>query len=117
VWALPKGLVRSSERPEEAAAREVTEETGVDAELVQKLGDVRYAFTWEGERVSKVVSFYLFRYRSGELGAIAPEHAHEVAEARWLPLEDAPGALTYRGEQEMARAAMERLREAEDPPL
>ena len=98
VWALPKGIVGESERPEAAAAREVKEETGVEVELVQKLGDVRYAYTWEGERVFKIVSFYLFRYRTGELGAISSEHAHEVAETSWLPLEDAPRLLAYRGE-------------------
>ena len=103
------------ERPEEAAAREVAEETGVEARLVRKLGDVRYVYTWAGERIFKIVSFYLFRYRSGRLGEIAPEHAHEVAEVRWLPLADAPGALAYRGEQDMARQALAALRERPDP--
>lgn len=115
VWALPKGIVRSSERPEEAAAREVAEETGLEGSLVEKLGDVRYAYTWEGERVLKIVSFFLFRYRAGRLGAISPEHEREVAEARWLPLADAPELLSYSGEREMARRAIERLRELPDP--
>ena len=91
VWALPKGLIDEGETPEEAALREVAEETGTDARLVTKLGDVRYVYTWAGERVFKVVSFYLFRYRRGRLGELAPEQKVEVADARWFPLEEAPG--------------------------
>ncbi len=109
VWALPKGLVGPGETPAETAAREVTEETGVEGRLVEKLGDVRYVYTWEGERVFKVVSFFLFRYLRGRLGAIPPEHAHEVAATRWLPLEEAPQLLAYKGEREMAERARELL--------
>ncbi len=108
-WALPKGLVGHGERPEVTALREVREETGVDATPVEKLGDVRYVYTWAGERVFKVVSFFLFRYRAGRLGDIPPEHVHEVAEARWLPLEEAPKLLAYKGEREMAAKALERF--------
>ena len=86
--------------------REVEEETGVEARLVTKLGDVRYVYTWAGERIFKVVSFYLFRYRRGRLGDIAPEQRIEVDEARWLPLEEAPRLLAYRGEREMAENAL-----------
>jgi 8-oxo-dGTP pyrophosphatase MutT (NUDIX family) len=109
VWALPKGLVGVGEKPAETAAREVAEETGIEGRLVEKLGDVRYVYTWEGERIFKIVSFYLFRYLRGRLGDIPPEHAHEVDAARWLPLADAPRLLAYRGEREMAERARDLL--------
>ena len=111
VWALPKGLIDSGERPEETALREVEEETGVTARLVTKLGDVRYVYTWSGERIFKVVSFYLLRYSRGRLGDIAPEHRIEVEETRWLPLEEAPKLLAYGGEREMAEKALAFVRE------
>ena len=109
VWALPKGLVGGSESPAETAAREVTEETGLEGRLVGKLGDVRYVYTWEGERVFKVVSFFLFRYRRGRLGDIPPALAFEVDDTRWLPLEEAPRLLAYGGERAMAEKAREAL--------
>jgi len=109
IWALPKGLIAPGERAELTALREVAEETGVDATPIEKLGDIRYVYTWAGERVFKVVSFFLFRYRSGRLGNIPPEHAHEVADVRWLPLDEAPELLAYKGEREMAATALARL--------
>ena len=113
VWALPKGLIGSGERPEQTALREVAEETGASGRLVRKLGDVRYTYTWEGERVFKVVSFYLLRYGRGRLGDVPPAHAHEVAAVRWLPLDDAPRVLAYRGEREMVERAVAAL--ADEP--
>ena len=104
VWALPKGLVGRGEDPAATAVREVAEETGVDATLVEKLGDVRYVYTWKGERVFKIVSFFLLRYRSGSIR----NHDHEVDSAEWVPLEEAPSLLDYRGDREMAAAALSR---------
>ena len=106
VWALPKGNVGSGESPEVTAVREAAEETGVDALSAGKLGDVRYVYTWEGERIFKIVSFYLLRYRRGRLGDLPAKFRHEVDEARWLPLEDAPRLLSYKGEREMAEKAL-----------
>ena len=111
VWALPKGLVGDDESPADTALREVTEETGVRGRLVEKLGDIRYVYTWEGERVFKVVSFFLVRYSSGRLGDITDEFRHEVAETKWLPLEDAPRLLAYGGEREMAAKALQLIDE------
>lgn len=109
VWALPKGLIGRGERAPETAVREVSEETGVEGRLVEKLGDVRYVYTWRGERVFKVVSFFLLRYTRGRLGDLPPAHRHEVAEARWLSLEEAPRLLAYKGEREMAAKTLQIL--------
>jgi 8-oxo-dGTP pyrophosphatase MutT (NUDIX family) len=108
-WALPKGLIGRGESAESTALREVEEETGLRGKSLGKLGDVRYVYTWAGERVFKVVSFYLVRYAGGRIGDLRPELAHEVAEARWLPLDDAPRLLAYRGEREMAEKALVRV--------
>ena len=112
LWALPKGGIDPGESAAEAAVREVREETGVEGRLVEKLGDVRYVYTasWKGgERIFKVVSFFLLRAGRGRIGEIDESMRIEVAEARWLPLEDAPRLLAYRGEREMAAKALERL--------
>jgi 8-oxo-dGTP pyrophosphatase MutT (NUDIX family) len=110
VWALPKGIVGRGEDPEATALREVTEETGLEGAPVTKLGDVRYVYTRAGARIFKIVSFYLVRYRRGRIGDVSPEYAHEIEEARWLPLEDAPQLLAYRGEREMADRALAYVR-------
>jgi 8-oxo-dGTP pyrophosphatase MutT (NUDIX family) len=112
VLCLPKGLVDPGEKPLEAALREVREETGVTATLVAKLADTRYVYvrSWgDGERVFKVVSFYLLRYESGRIDNIAEDMRIEVARAQWVRLEDAPKLLAYRGEKQMARKAQEYL--------
>ena len=110
VWALPKGKIDAGEDPAETAVREVFEETGVRGSLVQKLGDVKYVYTRrDRERVFKVVSFYLLRAGRGRIGEIEERMRIEVAEARWLPLEEAPGLLAYGGERKMALLAQERV--------
>jgi 8-oxo-dGTP pyrophosphatase MutT (NUDIX family) len=114
VLARPKGSVDPGETPEQTARREIREEAGIEVELIAKLDDVRYIYTrtWgDRARVFKIVSFFLFRYRRGELGNIAPEMEIEVSGAEWVPLEEAPLRLSYKGEREMARAALGYLRE------
>ena len=106
--ALPKGLVDPGEKPEQTATREVVEETGLTAIPVTKLGDIKYAYvrSWgDKQRVFKIVSFYLFRYQSGQIDEIAPEMRIEVKHAMWIPLEDAARKLAYRGEKDMVRRA------------
>ncbi len=105
VTALPKGHAEPWESPAQAAAREVREETGLEALLVDKLGDVSYWYVRGGERVLKTVAFFLFKYRRGSLR----DHDREVEAAEWVPLEEAPERLTYRGEREMATAALSKF--------
>jgi 8-oxo-dGTP pyrophosphatase MutT (NUDIX family) len=108
VLALPKGHIEAGETGAQAAQREVREEAGLEGELVEKLGDVKYWYVRGGERVLKVVSFFLFRYRSG---TVRDYQREEVDGAEWLPLEDAPRLLAYKGEREMAETARSRLGE------
>src|SRR5258705_12675088 len=113
VFALPKGLVDEGEKPEEAAIREVREETGITATLVTKLTDIRYVYvrSWgDRERVFKIVSFYLLRYQSGRIDDVTPERRVEVRRALCLPLEDAHRKLAYNGERQVGRNAQEYLK-------
>src|ERR1700733_3955210 len=110
VLALPKGLVDPGEKPMETALREVYEETGVTADVVVKLDDIKYVYSrsWgDGQRVFKIVSFYLMRYRSGRIDQITPEMRIEVARASWIRMEEAPKLLAYKGEKQMARRALQ----------
>jgi 8-oxo-dGTP diphosphatase len=109
VLALPKGHIEDGESGAEAAEREVREEAGLSGELVEKLGDVKYWYARDGERVFKVVSFFLFRYRSG---SVRDYQREEVDGAEWIPLEDAPRLLAYRGEKDMAKAALSKTADA-----
>jgi len=109
IWALPKGNLGRGESPEATALREVTEETGLEGVSEAKLGDVKYVYTRGGQRIFKVVSFYLVRYRRGRIDDVPKAFRHEVAEARWLPLEEAPRLLSYGGERELAKKALARL--------
>ena len=115
--ALPKGLVDPGEPPLETALREVREETGLTAVPITKLADIKYVYvrSWgDGERVFKIVSFYLLRYHSGRINDIVPEMRIEVKRAFWTLLEEAPALLSYKGERDIARLAFEYLKSKPD---
>ena len=110
VLALPKGLVDQGEKAQAAAVREVREETGIFAEPVTKLADNKYVYvrTWgDGERVFKIVSFYLMRYVSGEIDNLAQEMRIEVKRALWVPLSEAGKQIAYSNERKVLREAQD----------
>ncbi len=107
VWCLPKGLVEPGETPEEAARREVREETGLLGEIEAKLGEIKYWYQTKREgRVFKTVSFYLFLYREGNV----EDHDHEMTEVRWLPIGEAIALASFKSEREILEKAAVRLR-------
>ena len=119
VFALPKGLVDPGETPQIAAIREVREETGIIASPVIKLADIKYVYvrTWgDGEKVFKVVSFYLLRYVSGEIDDVTPEMRIEVKRALWVPLAEAEAQMAYSQERKVVRQAQEYLANHELSP-
>ena len=98
-WQLPKGLVGRGESPEEAALREVSEETGLTCEVVAELERVEYWYFSKGGarrvRFHKFVHFYLMRFTGGDVSA----HDAEVNEARWVGIAEAEGMLAFKGER------------------
>ena len=102
VLGLPKGGRNGDETPEQTAAREVREETGIIVEVREPLGDVRYSYRRGGRRVAKTVHFYLCDFVSGDTA----DHDHEVDDARWIPLEEARTRLSYPGERTMIERAL-----------
>ena len=104
-WGLPKGMIEPVESDEQAALREVREETGLEAVVESDLGDVHYFYVWEGVRVRKRVRFFLMRATGGDVA----NHDTEMEDVRWFPLQGARRRATYRGEREMIERAAERL--------
>ncbi len=102
VLGLPKGHLDGDETPQQAAAREVREEAGVTGELRAALGEVRYAYQRRGRTIDKRVEFFLYEYLDGD----PADHDDEIEEARWMPVHDAAGALTYEGERDILARAL-----------
>ena len=104
-WQLPKGVIDEGESREQAALREVREESGLEAEIVRLIETTEYWFTTdlggERRRCHKFVHFYLMKYRSGDV----KDHDDEVAEARWVTIPEAQKMLTFKSERDaVARA-------------
>jgi 8-oxo-dGTP pyrophosphatase MutT (NUDIX family) len=104
-WGLPKGAVEPDETPEQAAVREVLEESGLTAEIEDDLGTIRYFYVWEGVRVRKQVRFYLMRATGGDVA----DHDEEMEDVRWFPLGRAVKRAAYRGERDVLERSVELL--------
>jgi len=105
-WGLAKGGIEPDETPEEAAVREVREETGIDAVIEASLGETRYFYTWEEVRVRKTVHFFLMRATGGNV----EDHDDEMEDVRWFALSRALKRASYRGERDVLRRAAAMLR-------
>jgi 8-oxo-dGTP pyrophosphatase MutT (NUDIX family) len=108
-WCLPKGLVDSGETPEMTAVREVREETGLNGNIIGKLGDIAYWYYIRDENVKcrKTVSFYLMEYVSGDTA----DHDSEVDSAEWFSFEDALARVRYRGDKSIISKALAWIQE------
>jgi 8-oxo-dGTP pyrophosphatase MutT (NUDIX family) len=102
VTTLPKGRGQPGESEAQTAAREVREETGVEARILERLGDVEYWYRRSGQRVFKTVGYYLCDYVSGDTA----DHDDEVDEARWMPLQRAVTELSFPGERRIIERAL-----------
>jgi 8-oxo-dGTP pyrophosphatase MutT (NUDIX family) len=105
-WGLAKGGIEEAESAEDAAVREVREETGLHADIEASLGETRYFYVWEDVRIRKTVHFFLMRYTGGNI----EDRDDEMEEIRWFPLERALKRAAYRGERDVLGRAAEMLR-------
>ena len=105
-WGLAKGGIEEEESAEDAAVREVREETGLLAEIEASLGETRYFYVWEDVRIRKTVHFFLMRHTGGNV----EDRDDEMEEIRWFPLERALKRAAYRGERDVLGRAAEMLR-------
>ena len=102
-WSFPKGLIDPGQTPPEAAVREVREEGGVEAEILDKVGYNKYVYTLNGEKIFKVVTYFLMKYVSGD----PKDHDWEVEEAGWYTPEDALKQLTFSQDKALLKKALE----------
>jgi 8-oxo-dGTP pyrophosphatase MutT (NUDIX family) len=105
-WGLAKGGIEDGESMEQAAIREVREETGLKAKIEGSLGETRYFYVWEDVRIRKTVHFFLMRHTGGDID----DRDDEMEEVRWFPLDRALKRAAYRGEREVLKRAAELLR-------
>lgn len=101
VWGLPKGLIEDGEGPEEAAVREVREETGYRGTIRAPIDSITYWYVWDGVRIHKTVHFFLMEATGGDPSA----RDEEMEDVRWFPMEDAPEVAGYDSEREVLRKA------------
>ena len=101
LWSLPKGHLEAGESEQEAAAREVAEETGVRGRVVGKLGTIDFWFVAEGRRVHKTVHHFLLLAVDPENGLVLSDEDVEVTEVAWVPMEEIAARLAYADERRL----------------
>lgn len=107
-WCIPKGHVEAGEDLAQTAIREIGEETGIEAEVVEKLGEITYSFKIGPQRIKKTVHHFLLRQTGGELSA-EMDPTGEVIEAKWFKLSELEGVLAHENERRVAQRALEIL--------
>jgi 8-oxo-dGTP pyrophosphatase MutT (NUDIX family) len=103
-WCLPKGHLEGEETAEEAAVREIAEETGIQGRILRSLGTIDYWFTGDDRRIHKVVHHFLLRATGGEL-TVAGDPDGEAEDVAWVPIADLPDRLAYPNERRLAVTA------------
>lgn len=107
-WCLPKGHLELGETPEEAAVREIAEETGILGRIIGSLGTIDYWFSVEGRRVHKWVHHYLLVAVGGTL-TVDGDPDQEAIDVAWVPLPELGGLLAFPNERRIAREASSKL--------
>lgn len=102
-WSFPKGLIDPGQTTKEAALREVKEEGGVEAEIIDKAGYSKYVYTFNGEKIFKVVTYFLMKYVQGDI----KDHDFEVEESGWYKIEEALKQLSFSQDKELLKKALE----------
>jgi len=105
-WCIPKGHLEQDETSEQAALREVFEETGLEAQIIQHLGEVNYQFIQDGSKISKTVHVYLMQQTGGELSFDKDPHK-EASQLEWVQVSELLARLSHGNEKRIAKLAIE----------
>jgi 8-oxo-dGTP pyrophosphatase MutT (NUDIX family) len=105
-WCIPKGHLEENETSEQAALREVFEETGLEAQIIETLGEVNYQFIQDGNRITKTVHVYLMKQTGGKLSFDNDPHK-EASELEWVQVSELLDRLSHGNERRIAKLAIE----------
>ncbi|TSC90259.1 MAG: AP4A hydrolase [Microgenomates group bacterium Gr01-1014_5] len=108
-WQLPKGKIDRGEKSADTAIREIFEETGVRAQILEKIEDIKYFFVQDTEKIFKVVVFYLMKSTDGKDTKIEKQWEDEIEEAVWVLEEEALKKLSFKSEKEVLEKGIGRV--------
>ncbi len=111
-WCVPKGHPEGDETIEQAAVREIAEETGLEVDILEHLGDIRYEFQTPEKTVVKTVHHFLMQQTGGEL-TVENDPDQEAVDVRWFSLDELEKQLTHENERRLARKVIEWARAEE----